>query len=178
MFVVTEQHGKRKGLSMPPKKTHQMVRAEFPLMDMRHDNRRETERATGRGMKWNNTSQNQQVSPVTARTQKRHKSDKVRHGWVTQERFLKSIQQPPPHISVLLSTSMSCCSAVQYMPATHDVSHCQDCARHFNFFNFFPLAVDTNEVHLTGKACQVQRQRRLMMDQSPMTHSSICDPRC
>lgn len=75
----------------PPKKPHQMVRAEFPLMDMRHDNRRETEGATGRGVKWNNTSQNQQVSPVTARTRKRHKSDKVRHGWVTQERCLKSI---------------------------------------------------------------------------------------
>ena len=46
----------------------------------------------------------------------------------------------------------------------------------FFFCVFSPLAVDPEEVQLTGRACQVQRQRRMIVDQSPMTHSEICNP--
>lgn len=46
---------------------------------------------------------------------------------------------------------------------------------------FFHLAVELqrthNEAHLSGRAHRVQRPRRLMADQSRMTHPAICDPR-
>lgn len=153
--------GKRRRLSNPRKLPDGHGRG-LPLVELHCDDRRGN-RKTDRSRKREHLA-NQQLY----RNMKDTKIEAKCH--------LKSLQQPPTHISAFLSTSMSSTSALYSMPATNIASYCQDCATHL-LFPSVALAVGTVGVPLTDTACHVYRQRGLLMDPSPMTHTSICDPK-
>lgn len=177
MFVVTEQHGKGKRLSIPPQKKPTRWSGQSSLSwtcDMTTEERQRERQVE----EWS------EITPH--RTSRCHLSQQERE----RDTCLTRLDMDGWHKSAVwkvfsnhLLTFLFCCPhpyhAVQlFRPCLpHMMLHFARTVLVTSSLIFFPLAVDTNEVHLTGKACQVQRQRRLMMDQSPMTHSSICDPR-
>lgn len=160
-----------------------MVRAESCLSLQCNVRGRESgvEVEEGRGRTTAYRSNRCPLSPQQCdRDSKRNSSDKVTQRWVTQGHVWKVSNN---HLLTFLFGCPHPCHAPELFRTClphvtlHVTFKFRTVSVTWGFFFHPPIAANLNEVHLTGRACQVQRQRRLMVDQSPMTHSAICDLR-